>query len=1106
MWLGSDFYMARRSDNSLLVFQHMPIWLTIILLWLSTSSAQTCSDGIKNGKESDVDCGGTCNPCGTWKLCNVAADCLSNNCPAGNPSRCNQALTCTNGIKDGRETDIDCGGGGCDAACNVAQSCASKWDCKSSICTSGKCTDATTCKNAIRDGRETDVDCGGGGCAAKCTVGKVCATGLDCDTGICTGGKCAPKPTCTDKIKNGQETDVDCGGPTCPACTVDKMCSIDRDCDSADCIIPTGSTFGKCAPKPTCTDNIKNGQETDIDCGGPTCPACVYGDTCTANSDCNTSNCSGGKCGEPTTCKNSIKDGQEGDVDCGGLCFYKCGTYKTCQVSSDCLSNNCIGGKCLEAATCYNGIKDGKETGVDCGGGGCNAACDVGEGCGSVWDCVSKVCTSGKCADAPTCKNGIKDATETDVDCGGSSCAARCIVGKTCASASDCGTGICTNGECAPQPTCTDNIKNGQETDVDCGGPTCPACVFGDACAANSDCNTNNCSGGKCGEPTTCKNGVKDGQETDVDCGGLCIAKCRTSKVCSSSADCISNNCGPGVCIEAATCYNGIKDGKESGVDCGGGGCNAACDVGEGCGSVWDCVSKVCTSGKCADAPTCKNGIKDATETDVDCGGSSCAARCIVGKTCASASDCGTGICTNGKCAPQPTCTDNIKNGQETDVDCGGPTCPACVFGNTCTANGDCNSNNCSGGKCSEPITCKNGVKDGQEGDVDCGGLCIAQCGTYRTCQANSDCLSNSCSTASRTCVEAATCYNGIKDGRESDVDCGGGGCNAVCAVGQTCLSVFDCGSKACTNGKCVDAGTCKNGVKDGAETDVDCGGTGCSTRCARLAGCAAGSDCSTGYCSGGKCSYSPACNNGAKDGLETDIDCGGPSCGPCTFGQGCSAASDCGSRLCSSGNCVEAATCKNGVKDGQEGDVDCGGAQCFYKCGTYKTCATSADCLSDNCGGGRCLEATTCHNGIKDGRETAVDCGGGGCNAACDVGERCGSVWDCYSKICNAGYCASATTCSNKVRDGRETDVDCGGGGCAARCAVGFQCQTGGDCVTGICTAGYCQPPPPTCTDGITNGQETDVDCGGPVCKPCQAQQLCRNDSDCDNSQCLIR
>ncbi|HVJ18697.1 MAG TPA: discoidin domain-containing protein, partial [Polyangiaceae bacterium] len=51
-------------------------------------------------------------------------------------------------------------------------------------------------------------------------------------------------PTCTDGVKNGNETGVDCGG-SCPACPV----------------------------TPTCTDGVKNGSETGVDCGG-SCPAC----------------------------------------------------------------------------------------------------------------------------------------------------------------------------------------------------------------------------------------------------------------------------------------------------------------------------------------------------------------------------------------------------------------------------------------------------------------------------------------------------------------------------------------------------------------------------------------------------------------------------------------------------------------------------------------------------------------------------------------------------------------------------------------------------------------------------------------------------------------
>lgn len=55
-------------------------------------------------------------------------------------------------------------------------------------------------------------------------------------------------PSCTDLIKNGSETDVDCGGPTCPACTVGGGCSIATDCTSGAC-----GAASLCVAAPTCT-------------------------------------------------------------------------------------------------------------------------------------------------------------------------------------------------------------------------------------------------------------------------------------------------------------------------------------------------------------------------------------------------------------------------------------------------------------------------------------------------------------------------------------------------------------------------------------------------------------------------------------------------------------------------------------------------------------------------------------------------------------------------------------------------------------------------------------------------------------------------------------
>lgn len=40
-------------------------------------TAAHCSDGIRDTGESDVDCGGECNPCTSGRMCNQASDCVS---------------------------------------------------------------------------------------------------------------------------------------------------------------------------------------------------------------------------------------------------------------------------------------------------------------------------------------------------------------------------------------------------------------------------------------------------------------------------------------------------------------------------------------------------------------------------------------------------------------------------------------------------------------------------------------------------------------------------------------------------------------------------------------------------------------------------------------------------------------------------------------------------------------------------------------------------------------------------------------------------------------------------------------------------------------------
>src|SRR5206468_537518 len=98
------------------------------------------------------------------------------------------------------------------------------------------------------------------------------------------------------------------------------------------------------------------------------------------------------------------------------------------------------------------------------------------------------------------------------------------------------------------------------------------------------------------------------------------------------------------------------------------------------------------------------------------------------------------------------------------------------------------------------------------------------------------------------------------------------------------------------------------------------------------------------------------------------------------------------------------------------------------------------------------------------------------------DVGKVCKMGTDCRTLSCSGTVCL-VDTCNDGIRNGAETDVDCGGGKCR-QCSVGQTCAAGADCLSRSCAGGKCASP--TCTDGVQNGAETGKDCGGGVCKKC--------------------
>jgi hypothetical protein len=113
--------------------------------------------------------------------------------------------------------------------------------------------------------------------SAKCLVDADCATNAcDAVTRTCIGDACA------DHHQDGHETDADCGGGACSTCAIGQACAVDADCTLPAC---DGVSF-LCVNNP-CTDHRRDGNETDIDCGGgDSCLRCKPGQLCANSTDC----------------------------------------------------------------------------------------------------------------------------------------------------------------------------------------------------------------------------------------------------------------------------------------------------------------------------------------------------------------------------------------------------------------------------------------------------------------------------------------------------------------------------------------------------------------------------------------------------------------------------------------------------------------------------------------------------------------------------------------------------------------------------------------------------------------------------------------------------
>ncbi len=333
------------------------------------------------------------------------------------------------------------------------------------------------------------------------------------------------------------------------------------------------------------------------------------------------------------------------------------------------------------------------------------------QGPGANWgDCFGFVLPDG----VEICGNGIDDNCNGAVDELGTDC---------CNNATDCEQGpcktaVCNSGECdytivasglAPNP----EIGNCKDEICQAGGSFVLITNDQDLPVDNNPCTHDVCDGGAASNPnkaaeTPCIDGVLNGMCNDY---GTCV-QCIGNEDCQAitGGACVNEACEP------PSCSDGIPNGGEKGPDCGAV-CPQGCGTGTPCDVVInaaapDCASSVCAAANCpvnvttcCQAPTCTDDFKNGDETDLNCGNTaqSGCSPCAVGKSCVVDGDCSNGNCVGGSCA------NSCANGS-----CGGSFCPGCLGGVACSMNSDCQSGNCAGNlcTCSIPgnVPCANGM------------------------------------------------------------------------------------------------------------------------------------------------------------------------------------------------------------------------------------------------------------------------------------------------------------------------------------------------------------------------------------------------------------
>jgi hypothetical protein len=280
-------------------------------------------------------------------------------------------------------------------------------------------------------------------------------------------------------------------------------------------------------------------------------------------------------------------------------------------------------------------------------------------------------------------------------------------------------------------------------------------------------------------------------------------------------------------------------------------------------------------------------------------------------------------------------------------------------------------------------------------------------------------------------------------------------------------------------------------------------------------------------------------CNGSSPDGGTSGV-------GPCTTDSDCDDGKICTVDFCASGTCAHSLAfdttlcrpaiggcdapeyCTGTSTECPEDAYDAEGTQCnlnhpceepAYCTGRSTLCpATSLQQAGFPCAqvgaGGPCSTGAVC-DGVTptcpapDPLPQGTSCQGGG-DPQCTVGP---TICDGISLSCPpAASLPEGTSCfpfgvCGFVQAAGACNVfgNCEPTGRFCALIDGASCFVGElpGCQSGVCAGSPSVCQPPSCSDAVMNGPETDVDCGGSTCQPCATGKSCAVDSDCVSGAC---